>query len=317
MSTDAKGIVSKYEERFVRRLGEIAILLHLARSPEGSHAYEMRQKASEILFEKRNIGKQFLQKHLNILNELNEFLSTSEITTMQKKEFAEGIKKWPIFYYNQRIQQILSDKHGYSKDDEEYLTDLIETLQESIKEMKETSVIWSKISGIYPAIDSLEKNGLIELIRKDSEGDRLKKIYTITELGRESLSRVMMSLLDISSFIFDSEIKPDFYKKEALLSPRLIPFRKIFEKFSDDLSPDFKKKLLSQRGFPHGGPFVSMMMEQGMAMPRLNILVSHPEMLDEQLEAVETKEDKNLFKTFIKKRLLERRRMIDKLLEKL
>jgi len=97
----------------------------------------------------------------------------------------------------------------------------------------------------------------------------------------------------------------------------LIPFRKIFLKFSEDLSSDFKKKLHSSRGLPHGRPFYQMMMEQGMTSPRLNVLVNHPEMLEEHLDAVETKEDRNMLKSFIRNRLLERKKKIDQLLEKL
>ena len=321
MTKDTESIIGKYEERFLRRLGEIAILLHLARSPEGSHAYEMRQKASEILFEKRNIGKQFLQKHLNLLILLQKISKQSNLNpdkySQFKEEFLENIEECPIFKYNLRIQKMLSENYIFTKEDSEYIDDLIGVINEAIKEMKDTSVIWSNVSGVYPAIDSLEKNGLIELSRKDLEGDRLKKIYVITELGRESLSRVLVSLMDISSFILDSEVKPVFHKTEGILSPRLDPFRKIFLKISNDLSPDFKKKVYSSRELHHNRPFVHMMMEQGMANPRLNILVNHPEMLEEHLDNVETLEEKNMLKTFIRNRLIERRKKIDKLLEKL
>ncbi len=321
MTKETESIVGKYEERFVRRLGEVAILLHLARSPEGSHAYEMRQKASEILFEKRNTGKVFLQKHLDLLNEFKKLSSQTDVDSAivkkMKNEVSDRIDDYPIFKYNLRIQHMLTEKYNFTKKDIEYIDDLIDALDEAVKDMKETSVIWSNISGIYPTIDSLEKNGLIELARKDSKGDRLKKIYTITELGRESLSRVLMSLMDISSFILDSELKPALHKPDGILSPRLIPFRRIFLKMSDDLSPEFKKKLHSSKSLHQGRSFVSMMMEQGMAGPRLNVLVNHPEMLEEHLDAIETIEDRNMLKTFIKNRLLERRKKIDKLLEKL
>ncbi len=321
METNSKDIVGKYEERFIRRLGEVAILLHLAKSPDGSHAYEMRSKASEILFEKRNRGAIFLQSHLDILYEMKKFFSqlkaNSSAFEVNRKSLREKIDDCPIFKYNLRFNQMLVENYEINKEDLNYIDEIIEALEGSIKNMKETSVIWSNISGIYPTIESLEKNGLIEFVRKDSEGDRLKKIYSITEIGRESLSRVMASLMDISSFIFESERENIFHGTEGILSSRLLPFRKIFLKLLKDLSPEFKKKIHSFKGKSHARPFVHMMMDQGLANPRLNVIVSHPELLDEHLDAAESKEDRKMLKSFIRNRLLERRKKIDKLLERL
>ena len=321
METNSKDIVGKYEERFVRRLGEVAILLHLAKSPDGSHAYEMRSKASEILFEKRNRGAVFLQSHLDILNEMkklfSQFKTNSSVFEANRKNLREKIDECPIFKHNLRFKQMLSEDYEINQEDLSYIDEIIDALEGSIKNMKETSVIWSNISGIYPTIESLEKNGLIKFVREDSEGGRLKKIYSITEIGRESLSRVMSSLMDISSFIFESEKENIFHGTEGILSSRLLPFRKVFLKLSKDLSPDFKKKIHSFKGKSHGRPFIHMMMDQGLANPRLNVLISHPEMLDEHLNAAESKEDRKMLKSFIKNRLLERRKKIDKLLEKL
>jgi len=321
LETNSKDIVGKYEERFIRRLGEVAILLHLAKSPDGSHAYEMRSKASEILFEKRKRGAIFLQSHLDILFTMKELLSQFKADTSafeaSRKSLREKIDDCPIFKYNLRFKQMLEENYEINQEDLNYIDDIIEVLEESIKNMKKTSVIWSNISGIYPTIESLEKNGLIQFVRKDSEGDRLKKIYSITEIGRESLSRVMVSLMDISSFIFESERENIFHGTEGILSSRLLPFRKIFLKLSKDLSPEFKKKIHSFKGKSHGRPFIHMMMDQGLANPRLNVLISHPEMLDEHLNATESKEDRKMLKSFIRNRLLERRKKIDKLLERL
>lgn len=321
METNSKDVVGKYEERFIRRLGEVAILLHLAKSPDGSHAYEMRSKASEILFEKRNRGATFLQNYLDILSEMKELFSqfeaNSSVFEASRKNLREKIDDCPILKYNRRFKQMFSENNEITKEDFDYLDEIIEALEESIKSMKETSVIWSNISGIYPTIESLEKNGLIEFVRKDSEGDRLKKIYSITEIGRESLSRVMVSLMDISSFIFESERENIFHGTEGILSSRLLPFRNVFLKLSADMSPEFKKKIHSFKGKSHGRPFVHMMMDQGLANPRLNVLVSHPEMLDEHLDAAGSKEDRKMLKAFIRNRLLERRKKIDKLLDRL
>ena len=66
MITDTETAIRKYEERFIRKIGEIAILIHLAKSPEGSHAYELRSKASEIIFERKKVGSKYLQQILDI-----------------------------------------------------------------------------------------------------------------------------------------------------------------------------------------------------------------------------------------------------------
>jgi hypothetical protein len=165
LETNSKDIVGKYEERFIRRLGEVAILLHLAKSPDGSHAYEMRSKASEILFEKRNLGAVFLQGHLDILSEMkklfSQFKTDNSAFEANRKSLREKIDDCPIFKYNLRFKQMLEENYEINEEDLNYIDDIVEALEGSIKNMKETSVIWSNISGIYPTIESLEKNGLI------------------------------------------------------------------------------------------------------------------------------------------------------------
>ncbi len=321
MSTDSDAVIEKYEEKFIRKLGEVAILLHLAKSPEGSHAYEMRQKASEIFFEKKNQEAVLIQKHLKVLNELNELLSQYNTDSSdfkeKRKEIKEEIDNFLILKHNVRFQQILSENYTLSKEDIEYTRDLIADIAISTIDIIETSVIWSNVSGIYPAIDSLEKNGLIEMMKEDPEGGRLKKIYIITDIGRKSLSRVMSSLLDISSFIFETETNKTIHQSEGILPSRLLPLRKILVTLTDDLTPEFKKKLDSFRNKPQEMPYIFTVMEQGITYPKLNFLVNHPDLLEDHLDATDSEEDRNFLKSFIRKRLLDRRKMIDKLLKKL
>ncbi|MCE7743117.1 MAG: PadR family transcriptional regulator [Candidatus Heimdallarchaeota archaeon] len=321
MEIDSENIIGKYEERFIRRLGEIAILLHLAKSPEGSHAYEMRSKASEIIFERRKKGADFLQLRLEILSELGEFLSKpkKEISfyNQQRKEIIDKLDQYPIFKHNSKIQKFISEDYQITPSDIEYIDEMKNALAESIKETRDQAVIWSNISGIYPAIETLEKSGLIKLDREDPEGGRLKRIFTITELGKESLFRVMSFLLDMSSFIMETEGRQCFTAGRNIFSSRLVPFKKLLEKLTEDLTPDFKKKMLSFKGKPHGKPFVHMMMTQGLAPPRLHALIRHPEMMKEHLESLESEEERKMTKSFLKTRLLEQKNMINKLLEEL
>ena len=57
-------VLNKFLEKLTRKLGEIAILIHLSQTPEGDHAYNIRGKASEILFQRK--------KKLDIQNMMNE-----------------------------------------------------------------------------------------------------------------------------------------------------------------------------------------------------------------------------------------------------
>ncbi len=319
MEINEEAVIGKYEERFVRRLGEIAILLHLAKSPEGSHAYEMRSKASEILFERRKMGVEFLNNHLEIVSKLKEFLSKekNEIPNYEqiKTDVLESLEKCPILNFNKRIQGFFNDDYQITEADINYIDEIKITLEDSIKETRDQATIWNNISGIYPAIETLEKGGLIVLDREDPEGGRLKKIYKITDVGEESLFRVLASLLDISAFIMETEGKHFFSGGRSLFSSRFIPFKKLFEKLTQDLSPDFRKKMHMFKGKTPGKPFIKMMMNQGMATPRLNVLIHHPEMFQEHLDGIESEEERKMTKAYLKSKLLEQRDMINKLLE--
>jgi len=321
MEIDSSNVIGKYEDRFIRRLGEIAILLHLAKSPEGSHAYEMRSKASEIMFERRKKGKEFLQVQIDQIKDLKALLTQSKSDEQALRKGREVIhaklREFPILSHNLRIQKMLDTKHEIDTDDIVYLDELEESLEDAIKETKEQAVIWSNISGIYPAIETLEKNGLIILDREDLDGGRLKKIYKITELGEESLFRVLGSLMDISGFVMETEGRHFFSGRGGLFSTRILPFRKLFEKLASDLSPDFKKKMRSSRGKHLERPFVHMMMNQGIASPRLHMLLRHPEMVKEHLESIESEEELKITKSFLKSKLLEQRENINSLLEEL
>jgi len=327
MEKNESATISKYEEKHVRKLGEIAILIHLARSPEGSHAYEIRSKASEILFEKRHKGIMFLQNHLEILKDLKSLKTKHDFNTSEYKDLLKSLMKsiedCPIFKHNLRFQKLLEqDNAEVTEEDMQFLEETIRTIEESIAEMKDVTTIWSNISGIYPAIETLEKNSMIEFVKEEkTEEGRLKKIYVITELGKQSLGRIMASLMDITSFMFEAEGRHAFYGKGGFLSSRFLPFRKLFHKLSEDISPEARKKIIDMKGkHPeghHGRPFVNMMMEQGIAMPRIHVLINHPEMIKKHLENLESDEERKMVKTYLKTRMEERRKHLAKIIEEL
>lgn len=53
---------------------------------------------------------------------------------------------------------------------------------------------WTKIQSgsIYYAISKLEKQGAIELVREEGTGQKARKIYAITDIGRDELGKLLL-----------------------------------------------------------------------------------------------------------------------------
>ncbi|MCG3222475.1 MAG: PadR family transcriptional regulator [Candidatus Heimdallarchaeota archaeon] len=315
-------VIEKYEEKLARKLGEIAILIHLARSPEGSHAYEMRSKASDILFENRRKGIEFIHNHLKALHELRKLSAIantdSEEYDNRKNSVAKEIESCPIFKHNPHIQNLVNRENeaAFSKD-LDYISEVIGDLELTGHEIKKTTTIWSNISGIYPAIESLEKNGLIKYLRKDSDGDRIKKIYEITDIGRATLSKILVSLVDLTSFVFRVEEKHFMVQKGKKQSIILNPFGSVFRKLAEDIPPEMRKKIMHYRDKHHGKPFARMFMEHGLPLPSFRFLIRHPNLIKEHLNKIESEEERNLAKEFLKTKLTDRKVEIEKMLKEL
>ncbi len=277
MSENSDNVIEKYEEKLARKLGEIAILIHLSRSPEGSHAYEMRSKASDILFENRRKGIEFIHNHLKVLHDVRKLSLINETDSTEykyrKNSVEKDIENCLIFKYNPHIQNLITreDEATISKDSD-YINEVIEDLEIAGREIKKATTIWSNISGIYPAIDSLERNGLIKYLRKDTDGDRIKKIYDITNDGRATLSKILISLVDFTSFVFRVDEK-HFLIKRGKKQPIIFnPFGKVFRKLAEDIPPEMKKELMFHGGKHHGRPFARMFMEHGLLSLNLRLL---------------------------------------------
>jgi len=315
-------IMNKYEEKLARKLGEVAILIHLARSPEGSHAYEMRSKASDILYEKRRNSLEFIDDHLRTLHELYLLITKKIINTdeydKKRKTIEEKIEKCPILKLNPRIDNLLSrEQEEDIPKDLIYLEEIVKELENSIKEIKSMTTIWSNISGIYPAIESLEKNGLIEFVRDEKEGGRLKKIYQITDLGRNTLARVLIYIIDITGFVFhvdDKHFMPRKQRKDPIV---FNPFGEVFRRLAEDIPPEERKYLLHQKGKHHDKPFSRMFMEHGLPLPSFRIFLRHPNLVKEHLEKIESDEERELAKEYLKTKLEERKQAINRLLEEI
>ncbi len=312
--------VTKFEEKLARKLGEVAILLHLSRSPEGSHAYEMRPKVSEILFNKQKKGLEFLKHHYDALCFFKDFVANyepdSEDYDFKHRKVAESIEEHPIFKFNPHIQNLLHRKNIEKLEkDLEYLNDILKSFEKTIKDMKGHTTVWSNISGIYPAIDSLENSNLIKFSREDSEGGRLKKIYEITDLGRKTLTRVILSIVDLTGFIFslDNQLLTLGGKRRILL---LNPIRDLMHKITEDLPDEMRKKLLMRRGKKHPS-FARKIMEHGLPLPNPRFLIHNPHLIKQHLKDVESENERKLAKEFLKEELLSHKEKIEKALKEL
>ncbi|NPD87690.1 MAG: PadR family transcriptional regulator [Asgard group archaeon] len=320
MTTDYQTTIRKYEERFIRKLGEVAILLHLSKTPEGSHAYELRSQASEILFERRKIGSEFLQDVLEILEEIAKIHSEKEKAseeTTKSEEILKRLDNYPIIRFNIRIQKLVLEHDLVTSEDIDYLNEIIDSLRILDKEMHDSTEIWTNITSIYPAIESLEKNELIVLDREVPEAGRLKKIYKITKLGRDSVERVMFLLMDILSYVLETEGRHILFGERSIFSSKIVPFRNLLEKLIDGLNPDFRREMFSFKGKTQDSSFINMMTAQMAAVPMLNMLVRFPKRMKEQLESMETEEEKKMIRSFMKRKLTEQRDMINQMLKEL
>lgn len=322
MTKTKNDAVSKFEEKLARRLGEIAILLHLARHPEGDHAYEIRSKASDILFMQKRKSIDFVNNLLQITDELHTFATEANIGTSEyndrKKKLEESLEKCPIFKFNPHFNRILTkDSTTDVKSDLKYLEEIAKSIEETREEVDISSTIWTNVSGIYPAIDSLEKNGLIQLLKEDIEGGRLKKIYGITELGTKALNRSILSLIDITSFIFHIEMHSVIGKGDKAKFEIINPFRDLFRNLTHEIPPENRKKLMTKRGRHHKGHFSRMIVQHGLSIPNPRFLIQKPEIIPHFLNQIENEDEKNITIEFLKKQLKGHRDMINKALEEL
>ena len=127
----------------------------------------------------------------------------------------------------------------------------------------------------------------------------------------------MHLLIDILSFVIETEGRNFLFGGKSIFSSKIVPFRKLFEKLMTDLSPDIRKELLSLKGKRQSSSFINMVFAQAVAAPMLNTFIRDPEMVKKQLETIETEDEKNIVRSFMKTKLIEQRDLIDNMLKKL
>ena len=84
-----------------------------------------------------------------------------------------------------------------------------------------------------------------------------------------------------------------------------------------NIPPEKRKEIMLHRGRHHGRPFARMFMEHGLPLPSFRFLIRHPKMLKEHLDKIESEEEKNLAKEFLRTKLTERKEEIEKMLMEL
>lgn len=94
---------------------------------------------------------------------------------------------------------------------------------------------WAKVQSgsIYYALNKLEKEKCIQVLREERTGSRVRKIYEITDLGREELEREMRKEL-ATPIIETGSLKYIVYPMISVLSPG--ETKSIIKKHIADLS---------------------------------------------------------------------------------
>ncbi|MHA1398389.1 MAG: PadR family transcriptional regulator [Candidatus Heimdallarchaeaceae archaeon] len=315
-------VLNKFLEKLTRKLGEIAILIHLSQTPEGDHAYNIRGKASEILFQRKKKSLEFIEKHLETIKQLEAFSkfreTESEKVRRIREEIENSLENCPVLKFNPHIQNILTrEKEENLQQDVKYIMKKIESFEIAKSELESLTMIWGNVSSIYPAIEYLEKNGFIIFTKESSEGGRLKKIYEITELGKKALSLAILSLVDITSFIYRLEGKKIFFKEARRSMININPFGKLFHDLIHDLPKEFRRKVLIKGKRHSDRPFTRMMNEHGLPFPNPHLLIQHPELISKFLEQIDSDSERALTKALLKTKLNDYIKKASQVLEEL
>jgi hypothetical protein len=136
-------------------------------------------------------------------------------------------------------------------------------------------------------------------------------------LGRSTLARVLIYIIDITGFVFhvdDKHFMPRRQRKDPLF---FNPFGKVFKKLAEDVPHEHRKELLMHKGKQHERPFSRMFMEHGLPIPSFRVFLRHPNLVKEHLKKIESEEERKLAKEYLRSKLNERKELITKLLEEL
>ncbi len=218
----------KRRTKFIRELGELAILIQLAKKEEGSHAYELFEDIKEVIFPHQI---QQLKDYNVVRKGLSRLITKYPADKIENEsDFQKFQKDWEKFrtecsdtpMVNFLLSQMSDAIQLQGVKSLKPLLEMFSTLNKKMEGLAEhlslKSSIWSNVTNIYPVLASIEKDGLIigDEIKVDA---RYRKVYRITDSGYQHLRNSIFDILNIFTFILPSASE----KLDPTLFSRFMP----------------------------------------------------------------------------------------------
>lgn len=318
---DLQKIIQKFETKWGKRLGELAILLYLSRKKEGAHAYELRTKVEEMIFSYRKQREKVVEHFIGLLEEVQELQHLKgENYSRVLFDLKQKLELYPFLLRNKYVRALVKGDEGISREEcFRYFSELLDLLQNALEKMRSTSLLWSSISGIYPIISSLEKDGLVVLDRTEAHEGRLRKIYTITDIGREALQRATRSLLEITVFMFQMGREQEIDSEYSSPGLELPAIRKAFAKFREGLETKMQLPLNVKNPL-FDTPVMNMLLPPQLRLEALTFspFFLNPERIQQIINGIEDDLQRKLVINNLKSRFQELKKRIkecEKILE--
>ena len=222
-----------FERKLARTLGSIAILVQLLRiQPKGLHAYALWKKVEELVYTKRKQLEEPIGKTIDILQEISDLYDEAKTDLdihSRKEKLREEIQTSFLMRHNIHLKALLGDSKDSEKD---VHLETLGIILDQLKFMKdiflESSSVWSSPSGIYPELNQLEKDEMIQEIGEEVVEGRARKIYSLTDQGKLGLRLAFMSFFEISDFLFSYD-QTAFWSSEGEDIPVILLLKKMVE----------------------------------------------------------------------------------------
>jgi PadR family transcriptional regulator AphA len=136
---------------------------------------------------------------------------------------------------------------------------------------RSTGNFWNESFGqIYPALKAMLLEGLVEVVQDDAEGHPAKKVYRLTERGRERLREWLGTPLKPHKMRNELLLKVFFgdTAERGVLAEQVRAWR---QRYAEDLERyvGIEQKLETMHGHEAGMPFWRMTVRYGMAEARM------------------------------------------------
>ena len=287
----------KLEKKLARELGSVAILILLMKEPEGIHAYDLVKRVENIVY---SLQQRITSQLNNILDLNNQIIAVfSDLSTVKDGKdkitnLQEKIKQNFLFKYNSGIKKLFTSNDP--KQISENLSSVENNnhkLKQMMKKISQHTEVWKDVSGIYPVLNHLLQNDLIKIEKEHIIEGRVRKIYTITQKGKEFAINSQWTVLEITDFIIPFRYS---MKSSKLPNERIYPLKSLIDELELDNMDE--KTLMSEI---EKSPLLSMM--RGVFFPIIieSIVKSNnPSKLTEILERAQTKNEKIIFKCILR-----------------